>query len=120
MGMIDKDRLIKALEYCDENYSCIGCPYSGLTSEKEIVKCKANHDAVILLRGQENLADCHDVLVKYCDYLLAELKKRPEIIRCEDCTWNTGTKEKPFCQVFSMGTREDWFCADGKRWDDDA
>jgi len=44
-----------------------------------------------------------------------ESLSQPEIVRCKDCIWNAGTKENPYCQIFSMGRQEEFFCANGKR-----
>ena len=38
-----------------------------------------------------------------------------QIVRCEDCKWNTGTEHNPICQKLSIPTCAGWFCADGER-----
>jgi len=38
----------------------------------------------------------------------------PELIRCKDCKWNSGTENFPYCQILSAGREQNWFCADGK------
>lgn len=49
------------------------------------------------------------------------LKQNPQIVRCEDCKWNSGTRHNPVCQRFSdVPHYPDWFCADGDRRNNDA
>ena len=38
---------------------------------------------------------------------------RQELVRCKDCLWNTGTKDKPYCQHHGTPRTPEWFCASG-------
>ena len=51
--MIDRKNVIKGLEYCTGNLSCIKCPY-----HEEEYCCKTlKHDALELLKAQQKLID---------------------------------------------------------------
>lgn len=40
------------------------------------------------------------------------------IVRCKDCKWHD-TADCPLCEVFDPSSPDDWYCAEGKRRDDD-
>ena len=47
---MDREKVIKALEWCEEN-GCIGCPY--YTNETDTNGCNINQDILELLKEQE-------------------------------------------------------------------
>lgn len=51
-------------------------------------------------------------------------KNYAKIVRCKDCKHGCGRGHGLYCQFIACEKtgafhKEDWFCADGKRWNDD-
>ena len=48
--MIDRDKIIKALEWCESNFKCDECPYH----DTEYICCEdaLRHDVLLLLKGE--------------------------------------------------------------------
>ncbi len=69
-----------------------------------------------LLLNREQYGAEH-VLVHHAINVIAELPivRQPEIVRCKECKWNSGSENFPYCQIMSAGRKPDWFCADGER-----
>ena len=91
--MVDREKVIKAIEYCfNIDDPCEQCPYDGIDC---ISKMKAD--------------------------ALALLKEQPEIIRCKDCIFgeherNNGTgMEWIYCKHHRENRPKEWFCASGSR-----
>ena len=92
--MIDRERVIKALECCDSSvFDCEHCSYGNPLSSMD---------------------ECHDILLRDACELLRE---QEGIVRCKECKY--ANHETPFydiwCNRISIGCYEDWFCADGER-----
>ena len=72
----------------------------------------AMRDALELLKEQQQqIWEMQD----RTEYLEDKLKKQPQIVRCKDCLWNSGTAERPYCQHHSTGRTPEWFCASGEK-----
>ena len=144
--MIDRKKVIKALEVCSsipDGKECPKeCPYKG-----QDMYCVGSSglmlDAVDLLKEYENLEKRHEILVNHADTMLAMLKERNEKI----AVLNRFIEQMPkptklldvFCDEYAKVVRckdckhymtihctcdgccisDDWFCADGERRDDD-
>ena len=105
----DMERVIKGLAHCTRpsevgkggNF-CMDCPYTEPIGFNQF-KCNS----------QQMMKDA-----------LALLKEQPEIVRCKDCEYHDDVTDE--CAdigspCYRNGWCEpDWFCADGKRRDDDA
>jgi hypothetical protein len=90
--MIDRQKVIKALELCRDGRCDIRCPYNNIN-----FGCRKHLDT-----------DAIDLL-----------KEQPEIVRCKDCEYykdgfcynpNTFDDEKT-----RGNTVPDWYCADGEK-----
>ena len=48
--MVDRDKIIKALEWCESNFKCDECPYH----DTEYICCEdaLRHDVLLLLKGE--------------------------------------------------------------------
>ena len=96
--MVDIDKVIRGWERCQK------CRTFPLMGNIEYVQCEYT---VGLHCGKDRL-----IYETLC--LLRDQKK--QIVRCEDCKWNVGTMEKPYCQIMGNTRKPDWYCADGKKW----
>lgn len=99
--MADREKTIKGLECCGTNRSCIGCPYVG-----------------------ELFDGCYGACISYLNRDALELlKEQPDIVRCGECKYySNGFCYNPntFDDEKTCGnTVPDWFCADGKRRNQD-
>ena len=89
--MIDREKVVKALENCVRNGVCINCEY------EEHVACKTCL-----------MADA-----------LAMLKEQSQIVRCKDCKWHDNADiSSKWLPCISMKTNPNWFCADGVKRDE--
>ena len=69
-------------------------------------------------QSKENAQEYILVPLKEADMIVALLKKQPEVIRCRDCRRNHQCAIQ--FKFADADDEENWFCADGKRRDDDA
>lgn len=94
--MPDQEKVIKGLECCGTNRSCIGCPYVG-----------------------ELFDGCYGACISYLNRDALELlKELPEIIRCKDCRYSEECIppcDDRYCVFYDERHDGDWYCADGKR-----
>ena len=102
--MPDMEKVIKGLECCLEKQNCKECPFFCFNA-----KCQddMNRDALALLKEQGKR--------KFLIDEQGNITPLPEIVRCKDCKWNSGTAEKPICMMRSVPSPADWFCADGEQ-----
>lgn len=88
------------------------------------------NDSEKIIKGLESqlddlsqYADSDEVLTLTQDQakdILSMLKEHTEIIRCKDCIYYDPEWVDEECRLFRDFTTEpEWFCADGKRRDDD-
>lgn len=49
-----------------------------------------------------------------------EIRKMPEIVRCQDCKWWTKQSDSPQgrCELFHHYPTGGWYCANGRREDE--
>lgn len=88
--MIDRQKVIKALELCRDGRCHSGCPYNHIN-----VGCRKHLDT-----------DAMELL-----------KEQPEIVRCEDCIFRD--PRDGMCEHVQQMRDPDWYCADGERRYDD-
>ena len=88
--MVDRERVIKTLEFCVSTDDCRTCEY---WIERVDHDCQIMKDALELL------------------------KEQPEIVRCKDCKYNDDGE--CIIKSGWFPTESDWFCADGEREEGD-
>lgn len=105
--MRDLEEVIKGLEVCVSrepggDYICDKCPYEVDGNDCEINSIK---DAITLLKEQPEIVRCKD-----CKYLIhLSWMDEKNCMKCYVCNKHT----------FTGMRKEEWFCADGERRDDD-
>ena len=105
VNRVDREKVISQLEtdYRDaEHRGWILVPVSRITVK----------NAIALLKEQET--EISRISNEYLD-LVKKASKQPQIVRCKDCLWNSGTAERPYCQHHSTGRTPEWFCASGEK-----
>ena len=101
--MSDIGKILKALEICDDESFCSGCPYYEEGSD-----CKCFTDARELITAQRDKIALLTAAIGDHGTVVGEL------VRCRDCKHYY----KGHCQADDTiyWCREpDWFCADGER-----
>lgn len=96
-----REKVIKQIEKCIIDTSCIGCPY-----EKSLV-CRHYMlaDALAILKEQE--AEIRQLKLAI---------RQPEIVKCKDCRHFEPDGIYTMCYRHNgLSQNEDWFCADGER-----
>jgi hypothetical protein len=92
---MDRENVIKGFELCHTpGMNCKYCPYNSLPDNE----------------------NCNDTLVRD---VLALLKEQPEIVRCKDCELHEMRGEMLLCKAEDKPHTYDWFCAGGRKKDDD-
>ena len=87
--MIDKEKVIKGLEtHIKPNSKCVGCPYpnNGLCGDQ------LYHDALILLKEQEDMIPIHSVADWLASYAVPPSKTRLDHAEMV-ATWMTFLKQ---------------------------
>ena len=103
--MVDREKVIKALECCAYKQNCIECPYYKGNSTCMDDKDK---DALELLKEQEDLgAEQHPQELVRCKVCVHRGK-------IEKCVLAAIAAEKSY-PLFMLDNRGEWFCADAKR-----
>lgn len=93
--MVDREKVIKALECCAYKQNCIECPYYKGNSTCMDDKDK---DALELLKEQEDLgAEQHP----------------QELVRCKDCVFRDD--RDGMCEHVQQVRDPNWYCADAER-----
>lgn len=115
---MEQEKIIEGLDLCLNNGCGWNCPYSGTDGcEEDVLK-----DALALLKKQREIIKALESDLNDCKTVIAE---RSNVVRCKNCKYNSGRCQGIYIQFvtcYKTGTphKEDWFCADGKRRDDDA
>lgn len=94
--MADREKVVKGLGQCtkDDIHECLECPYFKGGCTEDLIA-----DALVLL------------------------KEQPKIVRCKDCEHFHSEVKDEFTTFFGCDEKhhpwgKNWFCADGKRRDD--
>ena len=105
---MDREKLIKQIEKCINDSSCIGCPF-----EKSLL-CRHYMlaDALAMLKKQEEQ--------KFFVDESGKITPLPVVVRCKDCKYCFAegfVREHNICDKHEgiQGQPDDWFCADGER-----
>ena len=110
--MIDREKVIKAIDNCVHNGVCLNCEYD------EHIACKTclMADALALLKEQD--AEISKISSAYLD-LVGKASKQPEIVRCKDCVyWQDNNDGYPHivCKWREDETPDpDDYCSAGER-----
>ena len=96
MAMMDREKVIKALEYCITG-DCGSCFY-----RQQCIKTGIKRDALALLKEQKEVVRCKD-----CKYWLPMDRFHQD--------YHPGYGE---CELNCWVRQMDWFCADGERKSD--
>lgn len=127
MALIDREKVIKAFEICDNNEDgivCKNCPYkedkwNGAWEDETGKTCfqTLHADVLALLKDQQNVISGLKVIN---DGLCEAVTEQKQIVRCKDCKHSKpySTGDGKFLYGCKFGNRlgeGDWFCADGER-----
>ena len=131
---MDRKKVIKSIEDCVfHNHDCVDCDYDGCVFEHGDCRRDLLADALALLKEQQQqIWELQDKV----EYLTDKLKEQkflvdsdgkitplPVVVRCKDCEWRGNKKkcilafiaDKQEFPLFFYDQRGEWFCADGKR-----
>ena len=106
--MIDKEKIIKGLEWHirttkakECRYALVDCPYTEdcKTGDSE----KLFEDVLALLKEQNNCENC-----------AIAIEDRQLVIRCKDCKYRH-TSDCVAEMAGDINTPDNWFCANGER-----
>ena len=103
--MIELEKVIKGLECCGTNRSCIGCPYVGELFDGCYGTCISylNRDALELLKAQEPIL----LENQHKPYGISTNANSPWISRCPKCGKKIEGKQTKFCK----------YCGQAVKWD---
>ena len=112
--MIDADKVIKGLEFCNSSEDCRGCVYF---SDALKGKCKCGTDALELIKEQRELLikkqrDLNNVLCELSK-LRHKMAEEPDIVRCIDCLHGGVDADTVICDKDGTNHDWNWYCADG-------
>lgn len=80
--MNDKEKIIKALEYCTHSDDCLGCIHWQKVAKGE--KCTVREDALALLEEQDKeIENLKEIIIK-ADYALEIVKEKINELLYED------------------------------------
>lgn len=81
--MVDRDKIIKALEWCESNFKCDECPYH----DTEYICCEdaLRHDVLLLLKGEPEAP--HPVRESTLDFVRFTHDKNEILIRRDQITY---------------------------------
>lgn len=123
MKLIDADRLLEGIAelkqspWFNSKYGYADRKEAVETIEDLCIKREPTVD-VVSKEKYETSQEVRKILVEFADDLLAELKERVEVVRCEDCKYN-GT----WCDIQDIEWIEKGkpieFCSYGERREDD-
>lgn len=128
--MIEREKVITALECCKDIHQsgrwasgCISCGYS----DKHRPDCFLSlaDDAVELLKEQDDsirilISDLEDLRKeheKLLDKKIPLITNGQEVVRCKDCKWYD--ERFSICDDCGLPREQTFFCADGKRKNED-
>lgn len=106
MRLIDADKLalkLRYMGYMDEHEEV-----------QEVIDSAPTVD-VVNKEKYETSQEVRKILVEFADDLLAELKERVEVVRCENCKYYVTNYAVPHCGRTLIGMKKSDYCSYGER-----